>query len=83
MLPWSAFWETNYFAIVWPVLRPLFTNHFIRGAVTGLGLVNLSAGVSELLGMFVARDRTDGPPSRPDAESGSSYADRPDPQVEP
>ena len=41
VLPWSAFWENNYFAEAWPLIRPFLTNNFVRGGVTGLGVVNL------------------------------------------
>ena len=47
VLPWSQFWEHNYFAQSWPLLAPLVTNSFVRGGVTGLGFVNLLAGVAE------------------------------------
>ena len=40
---WPAFWEHNYFALAWPPLRTLLTNNFVRGAVSGLGVVNLFA----------------------------------------
>ncbi len=61
MLPWSAFWEHNYFALTWPGLRPLLTNNFIRGGVSGLGLVNLYAGFADLVIVFAARERRDAP----------------------
>ena len=62
MLPWSEFWERNYFAQSWPLLAPLITNSFFRGAVTGLGFVNLLAGVADLAPIFTARaDRLDTP----------------------
>ena len=48
VLPWSGFWEHNYFVVEWPPLEPLVTNNFVRGAVTGLGLVNLYAGFADL-----------------------------------
>ncbi len=35
------------------------TNNFVRGAVTGLGLVNLFAGFADLALVFLSRDRTD------------------------
>jgi hypothetical protein len=60
VLPWSAFWERNYFALAWPTIRPLVTNNFVRGAVTGLGAVNLCAGVADLVLVFNARVRRDG-----------------------
>ena len=55
MLPWSAFWEHNYFAQSWPILAPFVTNSFVRGGVTGLGFVNLLAGVADLAPIFSAR----------------------------
>jgi hypothetical protein len=59
VMPWSTFWERNYFAYAWPSLRPILTNNFVRGAVTGLGLINLFAGFAELLPVFTVRDRAD------------------------
>ena len=56
VLPWSSFWDRNYFAETWPGLRPFLTNNFVRGAVSGLGLVNLVAGFADLAVMFAARD---------------------------
>ena len=35
VLPWSGFWEGNYFGRAWPTIGPLLTNDFIRGAVSG------------------------------------------------
>ena len=55
VVPWSAFWDRNYFAQVAPPLEALITNNFIRGAVSGLGLINVSAGFAELVSMFLAR----------------------------
>ena len=59
VLPWSAFWERNYFAVLWPPLLVLLTNNFVRGAVTGLGLVNLIAGFVDLARIFAAREPHD------------------------
>jgi hypothetical protein len=55
VLPWSAFWERNYFAYAWPQLAPLLKNNFIRGGVSGLGVVNLIAGVADLIPVLGAR----------------------------
>ena len=60
VLPWSTLWDHNYFA-TWPGLRPFLTNNFVRGAVTGLGFVNLYAGFADLALVFAARERRDGP----------------------
>jgi hypothetical protein len=59
VLPWSGFWDQNYFAEVFPLLKDLLTNNYIRGAVSGLGFVNLFAGFAELTFVFVARERRD------------------------
>ena len=58
VLPWSAFWDRNYFAETWPGLRPFLTNNFVRGAVTGLGFVNLAAGFADLGLVFGVRERS-------------------------
>ena len=55
VIPWSAFWERNYFAQLFPTLQPLITNHFVRGAVSGIGLINLTVGVTELVSIFTGR----------------------------
>ena len=55
VLPWSAFWEGNYFAEAWPALLPVLTNNFVRGAISGLGIVNLIAGFVDLSLMFATR----------------------------
>lgn len=47
-LPWTAFWEHNYFTQSIPWLHAVLTNNFARGAVTGLGLINLYVGLVDL-----------------------------------
>lgn len=55
VLPWSTFWERNYFVYAWPDLRPFITNDFVRGAISGLGFVNLFVGFAELVPVFATR----------------------------
>ena len=55
-LPWSAYWERNYFAMTLPWLQPIVTNDYVRGAVSGVGLLNLLAGFSELAPVFEPRE---------------------------
>lgn len=62
VLPWSAIWDRNYFAQVAPFLGIVITNDFVRGAVTGLGVVNVSAALAEIVAILVAR-RPGGPMS--------------------
>jgi hypothetical protein len=59
VLPWSGFWDRNYFGAAWPALRPVLANNFVRGAVTGLGVVNLFAGLIDLAMLFAPRERHD------------------------
>jgi len=59
VIPWSGFWARNYFAETWPALRPIVSNNFVRGGVTGLGLVNLVVGFADLSLVFSARARPD------------------------
>ena len=61
VVPWSAFWDRNYFAQLVPPLQAAITNNFFRGAVSGLGVVNVVAGLAELVSVvFTPSDR---PPS--------------------
>jgi hypothetical protein len=48
LVPWSMYWERNYFVQALPALQAVIGNDFVRGAVSGLGLVNLLAGVVEI-----------------------------------
>lgn len=41
ILPWSAFWERNYFLQRHPALIPYLLNPYVRGAVSGLGLLDI------------------------------------------
>jgi hypothetical protein len=59
LAPWSAYWDRNYFAETVPAVHALITNNFVRGAVTGLGLVNICAAVADLIGMFIGRRGTE------------------------
>jgi hypothetical protein len=59
VLPWSGFWDRNYFGSAWPELQPIIKNNYVRGAVTGLGVVNLFAGVADLALLFAVRGRRD------------------------
>ena len=62
LIPWSTFWDRNYFAEAVPLLRDTLTNNYVRGAVSGLGLVNVLAALGELADLFLTRRRHDGFP---------------------
>ncbi len=41
LAPWSDLWEMNYVLQLHPAVRAVMLSAFTRGAVTGLGLVNV------------------------------------------
>ncbi|MEW6319785.1 MAG: hypothetical protein AB1635_01725 [Acidobacteriota bacterium] len=57
LVPWSVFWERNYFAHAVPALGELTTNNYVRGAISGLGLLNLAGALSELADLVIGRLR--------------------------
>jgi len=63
--PWSSFWERNYFADALPVVGAVADTAAARGAVTGIGLLTVAAGLVELAGVF---GRANGPTDQEDAE---------------
>jgi hypothetical protein len=65
IVPWSILWDRNYFIDVFPQVQALATNNYVRGAVSGLGAVNIGAGIAELVAVFAARARTHGPSAFP------------------
>jgi hypothetical protein len=41
LVPWSDVWEVNYFLYQYPSLGFFMKSPFLRGAVSGLGLINV------------------------------------------
>jgi len=62
--PWTALWDQNLFGRMMPTLGAMMANPFVRGAVTGVGVVTVVAGIRELFGVFAART-----PPEPPGES--------------
>lgn len=52
LVPWSEIWEVNYFLYQYPALGLIANNSYLRGAISGLGLVNV------LLALEAFRRRT-------------------------
>ena len=40
-LPWSAFWEQNYFFRPFPGLVPIVLHPSVRGMISGLGVLDI------------------------------------------
>ena len=47
-VPWSTLWEANVVLTYSFSLRNLLLNNFVRGAVSGLGLIDIALGLLEL-----------------------------------
>jgi hypothetical protein len=47
LVPWSLLWERNYFLNRYPALIPYAMNSSVRGAISGLGVLDiiLAAGL--------------------------------------
>jgi len=69
LIPWSAFWERNYFVEGSAALAGILTSNYTRGAITGLGLVNVWSALAELAELF---GRSGDPPSEIDPQSDIS-----------
>lgn len=56
--PWTDSWAGNYFSWIGPPRMQLYwhqfwTNGYFKGAVTGLGLLNIWVAVAEALRMYI------------------------------
>lgn len=47
VLPWTRLWVDNSLTLPYPSLREVLANNFLRGLVSGLGLVDIWMGVAE------------------------------------
>lgn len=57
IFPWTQYWHANYFAALLPGWQRYWDNDYLRGAVSGLGALNLYIALMEILqlGRFVRR----------------------------
>lgn len=49
IFPWTDYWTTNYFATFIPKYFWIWDSAYLKGAVSGLGVVNLFIGLGEIL----------------------------------
>jgi hypothetical protein len=57
LAPWTALWETNWLVRPASLLGQVLLSGFTRGAVSGLGLVNLLVAIADLHGRLAAMAR--------------------------
>ena len=48
VFPWSEWWDGNFFSALIPEWHQYWDNTYIRGAVSGLGVLNLYIGLVEI-----------------------------------
>lgn len=47
LFPWSSLWDRNYFFALAPQWATVFASSYLRGAISGLGVINVWIAVSE------------------------------------
>jgi hypothetical protein len=52
--PWMASWQQNYFAARFVLLSAWMSNPFVRGGISGVGLVTAITGVRDLAAAIFA-----------------------------
>ena len=45
LLPWSDVWDVNYFLYQYPNLAFFVKNSYLRGMISGLGIINVMLAV--------------------------------------
>jgi hypothetical protein len=64
--PWTASWMHNYFAALAPSFGRVMMNEFVRGGISGVGLITTVAGLRDLSAAISTRQmREPAPPSGP------------------
>jgi hypothetical protein len=48
IFPWTDYWPANYFSTVIPAWSSYWDNMYVRGAISGLGVVNLYISLLEI-----------------------------------
>ena len=51
VLPWSEYWDNNFFSTALPAMGSVWSNSYFRGGVSGLGVMNVLISFSELVRM--------------------------------
>jgi hypothetical protein len=52
LLPWTFFWDSNYFFHLTPQLNDFWRSTYLRGGVSGVGLINLWIALQEAWHMW-------------------------------
>jgi hypothetical protein len=61
--PWTLVWQRNVVGYWLPWLGTWINNEYLRGAVSGIGIVTIFAGLRDLTGAFLSGPRRTAEPS--------------------
>jgi len=61
LAPWSALWQRNYFGAHFPLLGVWMLSPYVKGAVTGIGLITALGGLRDLVSAFMLRQSSNQP----------------------
>ena len=59
IIPWSSFWDQNALLEAIPAVYRWTRSEFFRGAISGVGALNVGAGLAELVAAWMDRRRND------------------------
>jgi len=48
IFPWTRYWDDNLFSTLLPEWRQYWQNAYVRGAISGVGVVNLYIAAAEI-----------------------------------
>ena len=69
IIPWSTFWDQNAVLEAIPAVYRWTRSEFVRGAISGVGALNVGAGLAELVAAWAGRRRDGEHVLRPDIGS--------------
>jgi len=49
IFPWLDYWGSNWIPVHFPALLPIWMNRYFRGAISGLGLLNVYVALGEFV----------------------------------
>jgi hypothetical protein len=49
LLPWTRYWQENHYLMTLPAIAPLLNSGVTRGIISGLGLIDIWIGISEII----------------------------------
>jgi hypothetical protein len=75
VVPWSQFWERNFFSSLLPWLTPIVGSAYTRGAISGVGVVMLAAAIAEFVYSLSSRRRASQWDAAPGRSAGPGQVD--------